>query len=329
MVVFVIVIAGMFAPSALATTPLSGSKTATAHWKRTFEWTIDKTATPAAHTLETGQSGTSAFRVAVTKGAGTDTMWVDGDVCVTNNGAIATEGLAIRDLLRAFDSNGTTIFLNVDTMIDVSANPVLDPGESHCYGYSLPFAPVQGAVGYENRARATITNDPREPGTPLGPSFDADFIVPTSPTLVNDAVNVDDTNGMSWTFSASGSVSYTRTFTCDRDKGTHSNTATIRQTGQSASASVAVTCKDKPSDCPKGHKGKKKKDGHGYGHGYGDRGDDRQHSGYSTRGRDDDDCKDDPGGGHDDDSDDSSDDSNDSDDSDDGDCKGDRRGWDD
>jgi hypothetical protein len=37
-------------------------------------------------------------------------------------------------------------------------------------------------------------------------------------------------------------VSYTKTVTCDTDDGTHNNTATIRETGQSDSASVTVTC---------------------------------------------------------------------------------------
>ena len=70
---------------------------------------------------------------------------------------------------------------------------------------------------------------------------------PATPTLVRDSVNVDDTNGMSWLFSASGSVNYNRTFTCDEDEGTHNNTATIRETGQHDSASVTVTCTPPPS----------------------------------------------------------------------------------
>jgi hypothetical protein len=104
------------------------------------------------------------------------------------------------------------------------------------------ITPSPNYVSYYNDARITITNDPREPGTPLGPSVTAPFTIPATPTLINDSVNVDDTNGMSWLFSASGSVSYSRTFTCDQDRGTHNNTATIRETGQSDSASVEVRC---------------------------------------------------------------------------------------
>jgi hypothetical protein len=66
--------------------------------------------------------------------------------------------------------------------------------------------------------------------------------------LINDVINVDDTNGYSWTFSNSGSVTYDKTFTC-KDEGTYEyvNTATIRETGQSASATVTVVCSTPPS----------------------------------------------------------------------------------
>lgn len=292
-VVLVVVLAGLFAPSALANSPLTISKTATAHWTRTFEWTIDKSVTPGSHSLKAGQSGTSTYTVAVTKSAGVDAMWVDGQVCVKNEGTVATEGLVIFDRIIVLKSNGNKQVLDKGNL-DTSANPVLDPGEGHCYSYSFPFEPFPDAVGYQNEARATITNDPRGPGEPLGPSAEAPFAPPASPTLVNDAVNVDDTNGMSWLFSASGSRTYTRTFTCDRDKGTHVNTATIRQTGQSDSASVTVTCQEKP-DC-KDHYGKGK-DKDDWGKGYG-RGNDRDHN-DGDRGRGGGDrCDDDDHGGY-------------------------------
>jgi hypothetical protein len=244
--VLVAAVGAVFAPTALATTPLTISKTATGHWTRTHDWTIDKSVTPDTHSLQTGQSGTSTYTVAVTKSAGTDAIWVDGEVCVTNNGSIPTEGLEVQDRVVAFHSGGQRTLIKL-TPLDTSANPVLDPGESHCYAYSFPILPYPNATGYANEARVTITNDPRSPGDPLGPSTEAPFTLPDTPTLVNDTVNVNDTNGMAWPFSASGSQSYTRTFTCDGDAGTHDNTATIVETGQSDSASVTVTCTPPPA----------------------------------------------------------------------------------
>jgi hypothetical protein len=241
------IVAAIGAPTASATTPLSASKTAEGHWERTFTWTIEKSVTPDSWLLRTGDSGTSTYTVNVTKSTGTDSVWVDGEVCVTNNGGVPTENLKIAERVRAFLPDGEKIIV-VDT-IDVSGNPVLDPGESDCYPYSFAITPVPGATGYENRARVTITNDPREPGTPLGPTVEVPFTIPASPTLINDSINVDDTNGESWPFSASGSVSYDRTFTCDEDAGEHVNTATIRETGQSDDAKVTVTCTPPGAGC--------------------------------------------------------------------------------
>ena len=79
----------------------------------------------------------------------------------------------------------------------------------------------------------------------MGPNEKVDFELPP-PTVVNGSVNVDDTNGMSWLFTDSGTQTYTKTFRCDEDKGTHDNTATIRETGQSDDARVTVTCKPPP-----------------------------------------------------------------------------------
>lgn len=270
--VLAIVVGGVFAPSALATTPLTITKTAAGHWTRSYDWTIDKQVSKSVIELEKGQSSTANYTVTLTKSAGSEKIWVDGQVCVTNNGLVATEGLAIEDRIQAVLADGETepVILG---MLDVSGNPVLDPGESHCYSYSFPVVPNPNAVSYRNVARATITNDDREPGTPLGPTVREPFTLPAAPVVTNDTVTVDDTNGMSWSFSASGSRSYTRTFTCDRDKGTHENTATIRETGQSDSATVVVKCKEKNRDdnCKKG---KKDKDRWGWGRHDDRRGDD-------------------------------------------------------
>jgi hypothetical protein len=236
----------VFAPSALATTPLTISKTATGHWTRSFEWTIDKSVTPDTHVLKTGESGTSMYTVALTKSIASESIWVDGEVCVTNNGDVATENLVIEDRVIALHDAGQRTLVT-RTPLDLSSNPVLDPGESACYPYSFPITPFPGATGYQNEARATITNDPREPGEPLGPGAEAPFTLPASPTVVNDQVNVQDTNGMSWLFTDTGSVSYTKRFTCDEDEGKHDNTATIVETGQSDDASVTVTCTPPPA----------------------------------------------------------------------------------
>ena len=234
---------GVIAPTASATSPINAFKTADAHWKRTFDWTIEKSVSPASWNLLTGQSGTSTYTVTVTKSAPTDSIYVDGKVCVENVSLAPTENLKVVDRLQALV--GEDVITLASVPLDMSINPVLDPGESQCYPYSIPFEPVAGAT-YRNNARVTVTNDPRAPGEEMGPNEKVDFTLP-DPQVVNGSVNVDDTNGLTWLFSDSGSRTYTRTFTCDRDQGNHDNTATIRETGQSDDARVTVTCTPPPS----------------------------------------------------------------------------------
>jgi hypothetical protein len=234
---------GVLAPVASATSPITAFKTAEAHWTRTFEWTIEKSVSPDSWNLETGQSGTSTYTVKVTKSSGVDEIWVDGQVCVENVSMAPTENLKVVDRLQALVGDDVITLASVP--LDMSINPVLDPGESQCYPYSIPFEPVAGAT-YRNNARVTVTNDPRNPGEEMGPNEKVDFSLP-DPMVFNGSVNVDDTNGLSWLFTDSGTQTYTRTFTCDEDEGMHDNTATIRETGQSDDARVTVTCKPPPA----------------------------------------------------------------------------------
>lgn len=223
-------------------TTLTATKTATGHKQRTFSWTINKSVTPANWNLFEGDSGTSQYTIAVTKDAGVDTVYVEGQICITNGGAVATENLTLLDDILYKNGPGPFGVL-LTSPVSTAAKPVLNPGESYCYPYSITFAPVAGAT-YKNSIRITITNHSGHLGEPFGPSPDADFSIPLNPDiLINDTINVDDNNyGMRWLFHASGSTSYDVTFTCGAHNGTHLNTATIRETGQSSSASVTVNC---------------------------------------------------------------------------------------
>ena len=81
-------------------TTLTAFKWATGHSTKTFAWTINKTAAPAVLNLFRGDEGASQYTIAVTKDAGTVRHWVTDSICVTNGGAVATEGLLIIDELR-------------------------------------------------------------------------------------------------------------------------------------------------------------------------------------------------------------------------------------
>jgi len=228
-------------------TTLSATVDVTPHWTITYGWMIDKAVTPDTLNMFRGDSGTSQYTITVTKDSGTEAAWVDGQVCVTNGGAVDTENLAIAAVLQ--DGYGPPNDFLTSAAVDVSGYPVIPAGGSHCYAYHVNIPITGGAFPqphaggtYKVTADVTITNHSGHLGEPFGPSPSETAVFPPSATLVNDSINVDDTNGSSWAFNASGSVNYTKTFTCDGDAGTHGNTATIFETGQSDGASVTVNC---------------------------------------------------------------------------------------
>ncbi len=248
-VAFVLVLSvGMaFSDGQNGTTLKDAEVSITPHWTITYGWTIDKSVSPVSWDLFTGDDGTSKYTIAVTKDDGTEEAWVEGQISVKNDGEEATENLAIVAVLQ--DGYGSPNDFLADATVDVSGNPVLDPGETGTYSYRVNI-PITGGTypqphaggTYKVTADITITNHSGHLGELFGPSPSATTVFPSSATLVNTTIHVDDANGGSWEFSASGSESYEKTFTCDGDDGTQDNTATIRETGQSASASVTVNC---------------------------------------------------------------------------------------
>jgi hypothetical protein len=240
------VVSAALAPSAAAAgTTLSQTVSINAHLERVFEWTITKSVTPATWELFRGDSGTSAYTVSVTKDGGTQHAFIDGQVCVTNGGAEATQNLTIVGELR--DGVPPPNDLITTFAIDVSAHPVLAPSERFCYPYSIdiPSGFVHPGGPYKITANTTITN--HAPGVTDGPSTSASTTLPATETPVNNSITINDSvQGSLGTFSATGSTSYTRTFTCDADQGTQPNTATISpasaSANPSASASVTVNC---------------------------------------------------------------------------------------
>jgi hypothetical protein len=205
---------------------LSISKTANTTFTRTFEWTIDKSVTPDTWELFTGDTGTSEYTVAVEKTGFTDSNWaVAGTITINNNTPIAATITGVSDQISGDGS--PTPNCNVTFPYTLAAGGTL----SCSYSSALPD-------GSSRTNTATVTTS----GTVGGGSGTAPVTFGNPTTVVNNSINVDDTNGSSWEFSDSGSVSYSKIFTCDDDEGTHHNTATIVETDQSDDASVTVTC---------------------------------------------------------------------------------------
>jgi hypothetical protein len=202
------------------------SKTATTTFTRTFAWTIDKTVTPTPINMFNGDDATVEYTVAVTKDNGTDSNWaVSGTITIFNPAPIAATITGVSDVI----SGGINAAVNCG-----GAFPqVLAAGATRNCSYS---SALPDGTNRTNTATVT-TSGSVGGGTGTAP---VTFGAPT--TVVNDSINVEDSNGSEWFFNASDSVNYTATFHCGEDAGTHGNTATIVETGQSDSASVTVNC---------------------------------------------------------------------------------------
>jgi hypothetical protein len=201
-------------------------KTAVTSFTRTYTWSIDKSVDIGTLDLFTGDSGTVMYNIAVTKTGPVDSAWkVTGTIHVHNPAGVSVIIDDVSDVV------SPSITGTVDTSSITLPYTLAAGGDLYMpYSVDLPDASTR-----TNTATVTVGT------TDFSGTAEVNFASATI-TEVNNAINVDDTNGGSWAFSDSGSITYTKTFTADIDAGTHDNTATIRETKQSDGASVTVNC---------------------------------------------------------------------------------------
>ena len=136
-------------------TSLTATKTTTGHLVQTYPWTLSKSVDPSELTLSSGESGDVTYTIGATKGTAVQSAFFDGEICVTNTGAVATQGLAITD----FISKPPSKQVLASSSVDVSAMPILDPGQTYCYPYRVDlFTSVVPGATYKDTATVTIAN---------------------------------------------------------------------------------------------------------------------------------------------------------------------------
>ena len=218
------------------------SKSAETALERTYGWTIEKTVSPETWDLFDENTGTSTYTIAVTRSVASDVITVTGQICVENfDDASATENLVITDSLKFKTDAMMEWELVPGATLTIVPDIQIPAGETVCHDYSFTFDAIEGAE-YINYANVSISNYIGHVGQNYvveAISEIGEITTPTTELLSN--ITVEDTNGDSYQFAETGSVSYERIFDCD-DDGLNENTATIMETQQSSTASVMVNC---------------------------------------------------------------------------------------
>ena len=166
-----------------------------------------------------------------------ETAFVKGKTCVTNGGAVATDGLAITQEINVNPDKAVV----ASAAVDLASNPLLAPGQTACYDYAVKLPSAKAGATYKSTAKVTITNHSGSLGTPKGPSPSATAVMPGAPTLVDDEITVtDDMAGLSAPVSATTDA--TKTWTYDVTfNGTEPGTNQYVNTVSAATSAGTIT----------------------------------------------------------------------------------------
>jgi hypothetical protein len=221
-------------------TTLLVSKTAHGRSEKEYLWSVQKSVSPQILEMSRGESREVEYSVNVSRSGSQDKYWVEGEIILTN-GSGSSEGLQIIEWVQYKEASGNYSNLAAIILMTLPEDQ-LKPYELRRIPYHLAFVPVEGATAYRTVSEVTITNYLDHMYERYGPELTTDFKLPPAQSIVNESINVDDSNGYSWVFNDSGSKSYKKSFSCDQEIEKHVSTATIRETGNSSTAVVTVIC---------------------------------------------------------------------------------------
>lgn len=215
------------------------SKTASAEWRKLYEWTLTKTAAPASHTGFIGDSFTSNYDVFVDQTVTDYGYKASGTINVKNpSGSPGAMTVNVADLI----SGGFAGTVDCDPAVEGNQTAVtvaVNATKTCTYTADLPdnTSRVNTATGTFNSIPFTATANVVF-GAPIIEGY---------PTI-----NVtDDMQGALGSADADKHFTYTRSFSCSTnpadytgyaDSDTYGNTATITETGANDDASVKVDC---------------------------------------------------------------------------------------
>lgn len=166
-------------------TPLRVDQTARGFSERevVYDWTIDAAADAAGITVAAGETGSVHHTLCATRTAvsTTSASGVRGQICVSNDSDVATEGLTIVEQVQCQAECGQLV--DVPGASQVITSPQLRAYERRCFDYEIPFIAEAGAT-CRNTAAVTLTNFVGHAEAPRGPVAVADFSMPSAPIVL-------------------------------------------------------------------------------------------------------------------------------------------------
>jgi hypothetical protein len=218
---------------------LTVAKNATPSFTRTYTWSIAKSADQPKQTIAAGKTGTFNYTVTVMQTGFTDSGWqVNGTIIVSNPNDFEDIVANVSDAV--VNGGSCTVTGGSNVTVPHSGSVKLD--------YSCTYSSAPTSISSTNTATASW--DQAKASTPNSSAQgSATFAFATPTTKVNQTITVTDSyKGTLGTATATDTPPFTlQPFTYSRTESgtpgtctTYPNTATIVETGQSASASVQL-----------------------------------------------------------------------------------------
>jgi len=197
---------------------LEVAKDAETTYKRTFDWTIEKSVDPETINLFKGDSQDADYTVTVTKDAGTDSDWaVTGTITITNPNPASTGLTATLDTVTDAMTGGVNAVVDCGGATEVPADSYIE-----CtYSADLPDATSRvntatvETIGIVGGGVGTSSVTFGEPDTLVNDEVDVTDLLDANPEVLLGATSTNAT------------YTYSHEYSCDRDEGQHDNTASV------------------------------------------------------------------------------------------------------
>jgi hypothetical protein len=237
-------------------------KTANGTFDRDWTWTLDKSVDVDAWDLFVGDEATSTYDVTVDATSADTNFRVQGQASLLNAGGAGLRVGSRTDQIGYVDPNDLdgpmtvvatpTLVCDTSVLVNPGGNTLPAGATLACeYDYTFPSAPADPPAGMVWANRVTFNTGTGANAVAYSFTTEFQFLLAEETDRTITVTDDFDDEGPEFLFSRDAELdalpytfSYTRTFACEdaEDGGTFNNTAEIEETGQTASASVTVTC---------------------------------------------------------------------------------------